>query len=211
VKFDKGDYVLVAVAEPQNLSKLQPDWMVLIKSLRLPQIGCFSSNIWTARLKTVHASEGRTNFKQSLHYLFSSFYSHQSYGRDEADAQGRCLIGDKELFLVFWTLSSFVATLSGAIGHVGAQVSFRTTSWSGQNQKLKICESYTLGSCRMPRKSNVLLPESLDQNQIARLVSWIYGRPLMKPFHHEGHRSLLKLCRDLCLTQGTRSVFPVLE
>ena len=26
VKFDKGDYVLVAVAEPQNISKLQPRW-----------------------------------------------------------------------------------------------------------------------------------------------------------------------------------------
>jgi len=26
VKFDKGDYVLVAVAEPQKLSKLQPRW-----------------------------------------------------------------------------------------------------------------------------------------------------------------------------------------
>ena len=51
----------------------------------------------------------------------------------------------------------------------------------------------------------------LDQIQIVRLVSWIYGRPLMKSFHVEGHRSLLKLCRDLCLTQGTRSVFPVLE
>ena len=26
MKFDKGDYVLVAVAEPQNISKLQPRW-----------------------------------------------------------------------------------------------------------------------------------------------------------------------------------------
>jgi hypothetical protein len=51
----------------------------------------------------------------------------------------------------------------------------------------------------------------LDQILIARFVSWIFSRPLMKSFHDEGHRSLLKLCRDLCLTQGTRSVFPVLE
>ena len=26
LKFDKGDYILVAVAEPQNLSKLHPRW-----------------------------------------------------------------------------------------------------------------------------------------------------------------------------------------
>ena len=26
VKFDKGDYILVAVAEPRNLSKLEPRW-----------------------------------------------------------------------------------------------------------------------------------------------------------------------------------------
>ena len=51
----------------------------------------------------------------------------------------------------------------------------------------------------------------LEEIQIARFVSWIYGRPLMKSFHDEGHRSLLKLCKDLCLTQGMRSVFPVLQ
>jgi len=51
----------------------------------------------------------------------------------------------------------------------------------------------------------------LDQIQIARLVSWINGRPLMKSFHDEGNRSLLKLCRDLCPTQGTGFVLPVLE
>ena len=65
----------------------------------------------------------------------------------------------------------------------------------------------------MAPKSNDLLPESLRArpNQIARLVSWIHGRPLMKSFHDEGHQSLLKLCRDLCLTQGTEFVLPVLE
>jgi hypothetical protein len=56
----------------------------------------------------------------------------------------------------------------------------------------------------MAPKSKVLLA-------VARLVSWIHGRPIMKCFHDEGRCSLLKLCRNVCLAQGTGSVLPVLD
>jgi hypothetical protein len=46
------------------------------------------------------------------------------------------LIGDKELSLALWTLSSFVATLSGAIGHVGAQVSLQDNFMIGTEPRV---------------------------------------------------------------------------
>jgi hypothetical protein len=59
VKFDKGDYVVVAVAEPQNLSTLQPrwngpyqitevvsDWVFVVKHLvSKAESACFSLSI----------------------------------------------------------------------------------------------------------------------------------------------------------------------
>jgi len=65
-------------------------------------------------------SEAWIAFKQSLLKLLFLPSSHiratQEMKLVHRDA---VLIEDKDLSLAFWTLSSFVATLSGAIGHVG--------------------------------------------------------------------------------------------
>ena len=103
------------------------------------------------------------------------------------------LIGDKELSLAFCTISSFVATLSGPIGHVGTRISFQDNFVIGTEARVDEPANQThwdlVGWSPNPmfffRKAFVL-----DQIQIARLVSWIHGRPVMKSFHDEGHRSL---------------------
>jgi len=107
-------------------------------------------------------SEALITFKKSISNHLSFFYSHQSDQRGETDAQWCCPDWKKELFLVIWTLSSFVSTLSGPIGHVGAQVSFQYQlhDWD-KTKRWRTCESDILESCRMAPKSNVLLPERL--------------------------------------------------
>jgi hypothetical protein len=51
----------------------------------------------------------------------------------------------------------------------------------------------------------------LDQVHVARLVSWVHDRPLVKSFYGEDHRPLLKLCKDLRLGQWIGFVLPVLD
>ena len=55
------------------------------------------------------------------------------------------LIGDKELSLAFWTLSSFVVTLSGSIGHVGAQVSFQDNFMIGTEPRVEEPANQNIG------------------------------------------------------------------
>ena len=68
------------------------------------------------------------------------------------------LIGDKELSLALWTLSSFVASLSGTTGHVAAPVSFQHNFMTGTEPRVDepANETHT-----MAPKSNVLLAEIL--------------------------------------------------
>jgi hypothetical protein len=161
------------------------------------------------------SSEALNTFKKSLfHLLFLPCTVTRANDELKLMHRDAALIVDKELPLALWTLSSSVATLSGTIGHVVAQVSFQNNFIIGTEPRVDEPANQThwglVGWLQDPmfffRKAIML-----DQIQIARFVSWIHGRPLMKSFHDGGHRSLLKLCRDLCLTQGTRSVLPVLE
>jgi hypothetical protein len=50
-KFDKGDYVLVSVTQPQNLSKLQPRWNGPYQITEVVSDWKFSSNTWSPRLR----------------------------------------------------------------------------------------------------------------------------------------------------------------
>jgi len=47
------------------------------------------------------------------------------------------LIGDKELYLALWTLSSFVATVSGLIGYISAQVSCQENFMIGTEPRVQ--------------------------------------------------------------------------
>jgi len=184
--------------------KFSSDGIVLMKSLKLSEI-----------VSQPMSSEALNTFKKSLfHLLFLPCTVTRANDELKLMHRDAALIVDKELPLALWTLSSSVATLSGTIGHVVAQVSFQNNFIIGTEPRVDEPANQThwglVGWLQDPmfffRKAIML-----DQIQIARFVSWIHGRPLMKSFHDGGHRSLLKLCRDLCLTQGTRSVLPVLE
>ena len=72
------------------------------------------------------------------------------------------LTGDKELSLVFSTLSSFVTTLSGAIEHLGAQVSFQVNFMS-ETENTHI-HSAAEGLCCLPATYRALTAELCDED-----------------------------------------------
>ena len=53
------------------------------------------------------------------------------------------LIGDKELSLALWTLFSFLLTLSGHIGHVGARISFQDNFMIGTETRVEEHANHT--------------------------------------------------------------------
>ena len=101
-----------------------------------------------------------------------------------------------------------------SFGHVGARVSFQDnlvigTKWrvdEPANQTLCDLAGWFPGPILFFRKAF-----DFDQVQIARLVSWIQGRFLMKSCHDEDHRPFLTFWNHFCLIQGTGFVLPVLE
>jgi len=117
------------------------------------------------------------------------------------------LNGDEELAPAFWTLSSFVAA---PFGTLMLKSPYSTTSWSEQNYTWRTCETDTLGCCTMAPKSNVLPSESLRTRPKPDLNACFLDLRVSsyEVLHGKGHRSVLKLSRDIFTSKGQDLSFP---
>jgi hypothetical protein len=86
VKFDKGDYVLVAVAEPQNLSKLQPRWN---GPYQITDV--VSDWVWVVKHLV-------SKVEKTVHAFRLQFYSDKDFNVTNSTTSGSKLLNPSKIF-----------------------------------------------------------------------------------------------------------------